>query len=122
MITMIAGWLVKRSLASGGGMTLAHARRLVKIGVVVLAVVALVATVALIRRDAVDDYQADRVEDALEGEQRANSAGEVREDAARTDSADTVRDLETIHAADPEAAAQPASAGTRRVADRLPKE
>ncbi len=123
MIGIIAGWLVKRSLAKGGGLTDAHARRIAKVGVVGLAVLASIAAIAVIDwlndRAAVARHEQARVEQALESERRANDLAEQRRIAREAESRATKDRLEDIHAQDPEAAAAPASAGARAVADRL---
>ena len=123
MFLFIAKWLIARNPA----MTLAHAKKLAKIGVAIAAVVLLI--VGFIAWDWWDDRQA--VEQAntkreaaeakasLEAERSANTAGAKR-DASRAADADQSEDeLEAIHAEDPEAAASPASRGARTVADRL---
>lgn len=119
MILFFAKFLLMRNPA----MTLQHARRLAKIGLAVAAavllVIALVVVVWMIRKDAVEDHQAGRTEDALEGERRANAGDAARREAREADSEQTNTELETIHAEDPEGAAAPASRGSRAVADRL---
>lgn len=123
MISMIAGWLVKRSLASGGALTIKHARRIAKIGLIAAAVV--LAIVSLLVWDHFDDkaaireHNAKRVEAALEAERRATAADAEREAARNAQSRETEDDLENIHAQDPDSEVRPASAGARRVAERL---
>lgn len=56
---------------------------------------------------------------ALEAERRATAAEAVRQGARTAASAETIKQLEEIEDADPEAAAGPAAAGSRTVADRL---
>jgi hypothetical protein len=119
MIGIIAGWLVSRNAA----LTLAHARRLAKVGLVVAAIVTAVAAFLIWdwRDDkaAIRQHEEGRVEQALEAERRASSADTDRQAAIDAASRATTEELETIHDADPEAAARPAGAGTRAVADRL---
>ena len=123
MFLFIAKWLIARNPA----MTLAHAKKLAKIGVAVAAVVLLV--VCFLVWDWWDDRQAVEAANlkreaaearaSLEGERRANTAGAKRDNARRADAETTEDQLEAIHDEDPETAAAPASRGSRAVADRL---
>ena len=123
MIALIAGWLVKRSLAKGGALTLPYARRLAKIGLIALAVVLAVAGLFLWDwlddRAAIKAHEAERVEQALEAERDATANDAARRGAATEQSRATTDELETIHAEDPQAAAAPAAPGSRAVANRL---
>lgn len=124
MIALIAGWLVKRSLAKGGALALPYAKRMVKFGLIALAVVLVIAGLFvwdwLDDRAAIKAHEAERVEQALEAERRATANDLGRRDAAEAQSQATTRELETIHAEDPQAAAAPAAPGSRAVARRLP--
>jgi len=123
MLGSIAAWLVAKNLA--GSMTSARgaARTILVLAGVVFAAIALVFTVWLIRWDAVQDFAAgqrgERTAEALKGERRANQGEAERALAREAASETTEAQLETIHAEDPEAAAAPASRGSRTVADRL---
>jgi hypothetical protein len=119
MIGMLAGWLVARNAA----LTLPHARRIAKAGLIAAAIVtAVIAFLIWDWRDdkaAIRQHETGRAEQALEAERRASSANADRQAAIDAASRATTEELETIHDADPEAAARPAGAGTRAVADRL---
>ena len=125
MIGLIAGWLVNRSIAKGGAMTVPHARRLAKAGLVVAGGVLLVTGWLVFDhfndRAAIREHEAERTEDALEGERRATANDQERTAARNADSEAAQDDLDEIHTSDPESAAQPASPGFRRVAERLPQ-
>ena len=119
MIGFIDKWLVTRNPA----LTMAHARRLVQIGLVLALVVLIVGGIAL--WDHLDDnaairkHDAGRVEDTLAAERSANEGGFSRAAAREATSRQTIDELEDIHAEDPEGAAAPASRGSRAVAERL---
>lgn len=125
MIGTIAGWLIARNPA----MTLAHAKRLAKVGLIAAAIVAAVG--GFVVWDYFDDKAAvekadskrklDEAKDALEGERRANRGEEARRDAREADSANTTEDMKDAEDADPEAARAPAGPVSRAAADRLRK-
>ena len=124
MIQFLAAWAVKRGLAR----TAEAAKPFIKVGLVVLAVVLLIGGFLL--WDHLDDKAAVQQADAarqrdeavqtLDSERRANAGDQVRAEARAEASQQTRDELETIHAEEPEAAAAPASRGTRAVAGRLP--
>ena len=99
------------------------------IAVVVLAVLLAWSAIALgialwergIRSDERETIHAERVEGALEGERRAGKAGQARDEARRAAGDAAADDLAGIHAEDAGSRTRPASAGTRRVAERLPQ-
>lgn len=120
-------WIAELLLQRKPGMTLSHATRLAKIGVAIAAVVLLAGGVlaffhfhdkGVIERHELESER-DEANAALESERRASTAGAKRDEARRTDDETTQDELETIHAEDPDAAARPASRGSRAVADRL---
>lgn len=123
MIGLIAGWLVKRSLASGAGLTLPHARRIAKIGLILVSAAALIGGFMfwdwLDDRAAIRAHEADRVADTVAAQRRADTNDEIREDAREAVSEATTERLEEIHDEDPETATRPASRGSRAVAGRL---
>lgn len=123
MIGTIAGWLIARNLA----LTLAHAKRLAKVGIIAAAVV--IAVGGFIAWDYFDDKAAiekadnqrrlDEARSSLEGERRANRAEQRRRDAREDDSAQTTENMKEAEDADPEAARAPAGPVSRAAADRL---
>lgn len=124
MIASLAAWLVARR----PDLTIAAARRLVKIGLAIAAVLAIAGGFALWLHlhDAgvVERHETRReleeARTAIESEHRATGNGAVRDEARTAAAEQTKQELERIHAEDPEAAAAPASRGTRAVAKRLP--
>jgi len=99
------------------------ATRGAKIGLAVAAVVLLALAVWLIRRDAVQEANAERVaaeaQESLEAERRANDAEMAREAAREARQAEARASLDDAVAADPEAAAKPAGRVSRAAAERL---
>lgn len=122
-VPIIGAWLARRLLARKPALTAAHAERqatVISWGIVLaLAVAALLVFDHFNDSAAVRRHEAKRVEAALESERRASSADAERQSAIEAASDSTTERLEQIHAQDPEAAARPAGAGTRAVADRL---
>lgn len=122
-VPIIGAWLVRRLLARKPALTAAHAER--QAAVISWAIILALAIAGWLvfdhfnDRAAVATREARRVEAALEGERRASSADADRQAQIEAASRSTTERLEQIHDADPEAAARPASAGSRAVADRL---
>lgn len=127
LIRPLAGLLVKRSLASGGGLTQSGGERLAKIiviaGLVLLAIGGAALWLHLHDKGVIEQHDTERqlgeAKTALESRDRADTAGKTRDDARSADDQTTRDELETIHAEDPDAAAKPAGRGQRAVADRL---
>ena len=125
MIGTIAGWLIARNPA----LTLAHARRLAKVGLIAGAFVAAVG--GFLIWDHFDDKAAVETADskrqleeahrALEGERRANRGEDERRRSREADSDTTTTDMKEAENADPEAARAPAGPVSRAAADRLRK-
>jgi hypothetical protein len=123
MIGTIAGWLIARNPA----LTLAHAKRLAKAGLIAGAIVAAVG--GFLIWDYFDDKAAvekadskrklEEAEDALQGERRANRGEEARREAREADSDTTTEEMKEAEDADPEAARAPAGPVSRAAADRL---
>jgi len=123
MIGAIAGWLIARNPALTGP----HSRRLAKAGLAAGRVVAAVAAFLIL--DHFDDRaaiekadnkrQIKQVNDALEGERRANRGEEARREAREADSDNTTDDMKEAEDANPEAARAPAGPVSRAAADRL---
>ena len=123
MIGTIAGWLIARNPA----LTLAHAKRLAKVGLIAGAVGAAVG--GFLIWDHFDDKAAVETADskrrleeahrALEGERRANRGEDERRRSREADSDTTTADMKEAENADPEAARAPAGPVSRASADRL---
>ncbi|KZY95079.1 MULTISPECIES: hypothetical protein [unclassified Erythrobacter] len=123
MIGTIAGWLIARNPA----LTLAHAKRLAKVGLIAGAVGAAVGGFMI--WDHFDDKAAVEAADskrrlkeanrALEGERRANRGEDERRRSREADSDTTTADMKEAENADPEAARAPAGPVSRASADRL---
>tara|TARA_Y100001947_G_C10291001_1_gene282829 strand:- start:522 stop:902 length:381 start_codon:yes stop_codon:yes gene_type:complete len=125
VIGTIAGWLIARNPA----LTLAHAKRLAKIGLIAGAIV--VAVGGFLIWDYFDDKAAvekadskrklEGANNALEGERRANRGEEARREAREADRDTTTEEMKEAEDADPEAARAPAGPVSRAAADRLRK-
>ena len=123
MIGTIAGWLIARNPA----LTLAHAKRLAKVGLIAGTFVAAVG--GFLIWDHLGDKAAVETADskrrlkeanrALEGERRANRGEEDRRRSREADSDITTADMKEAENADPEAARAPAGPVSRAAADRL---
>lgn len=121
----IAKWLIARNPA----MTLAHAKRLAKVGLIAAAIVAAVG--GFVVWDYFDDKAAvekadskrkiEEARTAIESERRANRGEQTRREAREADSANTTEDMKEAEDADPEAARAPAGPVSRAAADRLRK-
>lgn len=123
MILWIAKWLVGRNPA----LTLAHAQRLAKVGLVIAGVVLIVGGFLtwnyFDNKAAVEKADSKRklneANDALEGERRANRGEEDRRKAREADSGRTTDKMKEAEDAEPEAARAPAGPVSRAAADRL---
>ena len=119
----IVRWLAGVLIARRPSLTRAHAERTVRWAAIVLAAVLILAAIALVRRDAVADFEIEqRVERsvaALEGERRASRGDAERRAARERETRHVEQELELINAEDPDAARAPAARGSRAVAERL---
>jgi hypothetical protein len=122
------GWIAGLLLARHPALTLAHARRLAWIvavlGALFIAAAGIGIWLTLHDRAVIERHETKRqlndATAALEGEHRANEGAAMRDQARADAHQQTEDELEKIHAEDPDAAAAPASRGTRAVARRLP--
>jgi len=125
MVGTVAAWLLAKNLVGSTAAARGAARLTLAIAGLVVLALALAAAVWLLRRDAVEEFQgaqrAEKLDQALKGERRANRGAAERMVAREAASEMTHAQLETIHAEDPETARAPASAGSRAVAERLRK-
>lgn len=117
MIGIIAGWLVKRSLAKGGALTLPYARKLAKVGLIAAAGVLLIASLFLLDwwddKAAVEQANARATVEAVTKAREADAAADSANDRTRNE-VEQAND-EARQAAD--SSADPLAAGLRSLRD-----